>query len=715
MTYCRIMSACLLALSTIVGVVHATAPHPRVRQMIKQGILPEPYYLKHLHELRARGVNAPWAAPELLQKRAMALTPPARSLGPALVPTGTYNALVILVDFSDKAQQVQPAFFDSLVFSITGVSAWDYYQAVSYGNLDIVTVDLPSAVGWVRVDSAYTYYVNGQNGFGVYPQNAQKLVEEAVRAVDDSVDFSKYDNDGNGEVDALFVVHAGPGAEFTGSDDDIWSHAFWLAIPMPVTGGVSISRYSIVPEYWDLDDDDVFDPGEDMTIGVYAHEMGHSVFGLPDLYDRDEESPSNGLGAWSLMAGGSWNGTLGDSPALPDAWSHAQMGYVQPVNVTADSIDQTIVSIETTPDIYRLWTGGAVGNQYFLVENRQQIGYDTALPGSGLLIYHVDESVTSQNDNEWYPGHTSYGHYLVALEQADGLWDLERAWNYGDDGDPYPGYWNNTTFDFSSAPSSQSYSGQVTRVAVANISVSDSVMVADFRLLQPVAPPTIRAINDFPGDQGRVVTIEWLPSANENGAEPPVLSYGIWLLDVADTSTAGWESIYLEDGWWFKVGVVNSLGDTLYTFTAPTFVDSNETGLNLSYFRISAHAKDSLLTSFSAPASGYSVDNSAIAATEAPGTALPGTYALHPNYPNPFNPTTTLRFDLPRLTRVSIIVYDLRGREVVHLVDELMEPGYHQVVWNGRDRSRRDMPTGIYIARLVTPEFTKSIKMVLLK
>ncbi|GAH62031.1 unnamed protein product [marine sediment metagenome] len=63
MTHCRIMSACLLALSLIIGVVHATAPHPRVRQMIKEGVIPEPYYLKHLHELRKAGVNAQWGLP----------------------------------------------------------------------------------------------------------------------------------------------------------------------------------------------------------------------------------------------------------------------------------------------------------------------------------------------------------------------------------------------------------------------------------------------------------------------------------------------------------------------------------------------------------------------------------------------------------------------------------------------------------------------------
>ena len=104
------------------------------------------------------------------------------------------------------------------------------------------------------------------------------------------------------------------------------------------------------------------------------------------------------------------------------------------------------------------------------------------------------------------------------------------------------------------------------------------------------------------------------------------------------------------------------------------------------------------------------------------GQGIPTEFALHPNYPNPFNPSTTVRFDLPEAAEVRLIVYDLLGREVVRLVDERLEPAYHQVTWNGRTAHGIDVPTGIYIARLhttptagVTPQYSKSIKMVMLK
>ena len=94
---------------------------------------------------------------------------------------------------------------------------------------------------------------------------------------------------------------------------------------------------------------------------------------------------------------------------------------------------------------------------------------------------------------------------------------------------------------------------------------------------------------------------------------------------------------------------------------------------------------------------------------------LPAVFRLRQNYPNPFNPHTTIQYDLPVAADIRIVVYDLLGREVVRLVSEHMQPGQHQLVWNGRDAKGRQLPTGLYIVRMVTPGYSKSIKMVLLK
>ncbi len=83
--------------------------------------------------------------------------------------------------------------------------------------------------------------------------------------------------------------------------------------------------------------------------------------------------------------------------------------------------------------------------------------------------------------------------------------------------------------------------------------------------------------------------------------------------------------------------------------------------------------------------------------------------------PNPFNPTTTIRFDLPMDSQVHLIIYDILGREVMRLLDEDRPAGYYELRWNGRDVTGRQVPSGIYIARLLTPEYSKSMKIVKLK
>jgi M6 family metalloprotease-like protein len=458
-------------------------PHPDLLRDIEAGRIERPYVLDHLTDLRKQGIDAPWADTRLNTIERSGAGTFARTLGPASPNAGTWRALVILVDFSDKVSRVTATSFDSLLFGTTTASLRDYYRKVTYYNLDIVTVHFPGGVGWLRAPSTYAYYTNAKQGLGTYPQNAQKLVEDAVAAANPLVDFSLYDNDGNGYVDALFIVHAGSGAEYTGSANDIWSHA-WSTRTAQYVDGVYVRRYSMEPEYWAT--------GGDMTIGVYAHELGHSGFGLPDLYDRD--GSSNGLGKWSVMASGSWNGPggLGGSPSFPDAWSHAQMGYLPITNIAVNTGGKAIPAVEDTPEAFRLWTNGVTGtSEYFLVQNRQRTGYDTYLPNSGLLIFHVDQSITTQNDSEYYPGHTNNSHYLVALEQADGLYNLEKAGNRGDAGDSYPGTKDATNFNLTTTPNSRDYDSLSTSVAVQNISESALVMTADLLVSATAVDPTL--------------------------------------------------------------------------------------------------------------------------------------------------------------------------------------------------------------------------------
>ena len=362
--------------------------------------------------------------------------------------TGTVRVIVVLVDFSDRMMAQPLSHFEELFFS-TGVlpngSVKEYYTEVTNGLIDLTG----QVVGPYRMPQTMATYAHGASGLGGVEPNARTMARDAAVAADADVNFAPYDNDGNGYVDAFIVVHAGAGAEQTGSSNDIWSHKWVLADGEYVADTSKIFAYLTVPE--------------DSRIGVCAHELGHLLFGFPDLYDTD--GTSQGVGNWCLMAGGSWNGG-GDIPAHPCGWCKANQNWVTVQNVTANG-PVNVADVKDSHTIYRLWKDGAASQEYFLLENRQQNRYDAQLPGEGLLIWHIDEAVSS-NTNET--------HYKVALMQADGKRDLENNVNRGDAGDPYPGSANNTAFGNATAPNSQSYGGLNTCVAVTAIGSAGSVM-----------------------------------------------------------------------------------------------------------------------------------------------------------------------------------------------------------------------------------------------
>ena len=437
-------------------------------------------------------------------------------------PNIVYHALVLLVDFTDHVAQVPASNFDSLMFGTTGSTLRNYLSEISYGAFDLQTYNSPSSIGWIRAPQTYAYYVNGQRGSGQYPQSASRMVEDVVRSVNLQVNYSQYDNDGNTIVDGLFVIHAGTEWQVTGNLNDMGTHA--SAIPVTVyLDGVRVYNYSTESEF-------LYSPG-DLTIGGFAHEMGHSVFGLPDFYDTDYSS--NGLGDWSLMANGSWGGNSGDAPAHPDAFSRIVMGFASPIDVGYGPLNIAIPNIETTPTVYKITPDATQPFEYYLVENRRQVGFDISIPASGLCIYHVDGSIRG-NDNEWYPGHIDQGHYEVALEQADNLFSMERRSNSGSTGDVYPGATNNRSFSLLSHPDNIMYSLEYSAVSVTQISDPDTLMHAT--LFRGSSNESMMLTNMNGGETfaaGTTRTIRW-SSANQ----PYPVN-----IDIYRSALTGWERI----------------------------------------------------------------------------------------------------------------------------------------------------------------------------
>ncbi len=423
----------------------AMPPHPDLKEKLKQ----EGKWERFMREF---------------PKKPAGLDSPAPVKAPV---TGVRKAIVLLVDFSDKVATTAQSHYSNMLFSSgtypTG-SMRDYYKEVSYNQLDI-----PGSVsGWYRAPNLYSYYTNGEYGLESrsYPRNAQRLTEHAVTAANPYVDFKNYDNDGDSDVDALFIVHAGRGAEVTGNKNDIWSHQWNTSYPMYVDG-VKVFDYSMEPE--------------DGKIGVFAHELGH-IFGLPDLYNTTpERNPdSEGVGYWCLMSSGAWGGD-GTRPVHLCAWAKLKLGWLTPTVPTTNQNNVLFPNVETNKSIYKLWTDGAPANEYFLVENRQQVGFDGSLPGAGLMIWHIDDNKPT-NDEQWYPGLNPVYHYKVAVEPADGLWELEHNIDSGDAGDPFPGSSYNTAFTGLTTPDSDAYLSGPTHVEVTNISPSSATMTANIRV-----------------------------------------------------------------------------------------------------------------------------------------------------------------------------------------------------------------------------------------
>jgi M6 family metalloprotease-like protein len=364
----------------------------------------------------------------------------AGTIDPALTKRGattTNNVLVILIKYPNEANTFPASDFTSLLngptYDLGCLKA--YYSEVSYGAF---TID-GTVVGFYTASQDRDYYRYGSGTFLEWQRAAMLAREAVVAAQSAGVDFAPFDNNGDGYVDGLFIVHVGPGAE-AGYSNYPWSHSWgiaWAGLSPVYASGKTINAYTMEPEMvW---------AGVRTTIGVYAHEYGHAI-GLPDLYDTDYSS--SGVGDWCLMSFGSWNGPSGDgqSPSHPSAWCKQRLGWLPVNQLYSDVLSCPIDQVETNSACFRIGLALMPSKEYFLVENRQQTGFDTYLPGCGIAIWHVDDTRTNNTDEN---------HRWVDLEEADNNPPF------------YPtNLWIDRTFNGASAPNSNTYSGAATLIQV---------------------------------------------------------------------------------------------------------------------------------------------------------------------------------------------------------------------------------------------------------
>ncbi len=478
---------------------------------------------KHLRPpARVRPFGAPGVLPQGVQ--------------PAAPTPGTHRLLVIFIDFTPSARKgVTEAELAQHFFSgggtYTPTSTKNYWDTVSYGTITMAPANESygtSNNGVVMVTLSYANPLCGGNIGNCHRQ----LTRDAIVASDPWVNYSLFDANGDGYLSTnelhLYIVVAGNEGSFGGNScgtPSTWAHRWSLGfsfqgmlVEAPTVDGVRVGHWRGAPTVGPyqggyLQEGEWHEacpghtPGHKATMGVSAHELGHDLgTGAPDLYDTCDTcgTASFGIGDWGLQGSGSWNWVpiasgnhAGTHPAFPDPWSRWFFGFNSPTAITGPTFNVSLPQIETATGanrgVYYLpnvsvshWddcTGGT--GEYFLVENRQLVGFDAGLPGAGVLIWHIYEGLNTctPNDDEGTspPGNPR----LVVLEQADGLFGLEcysgGQCNSGDGTDPwYSG--NAATFHDATTPNSKFYSGTSSGICVTNISASGATMTADMGL-----------------------------------------------------------------------------------------------------------------------------------------------------------------------------------------------------------------------------------------
>ncbi|WP_341501770.1 M6 family metalloprotease domain-containing protein [Gallaecimonas sp. GXIMD4217] len=365
--------------------------------------------------------------------------------------------LTLLVSFDDV--QIQHDFADLLWGQ--GKTLQDYYLQNSNNGYKVVPVAESEGTqndGQVAVRLSR----NHPNCGGDCPWDMDGVLAEALQAADGYVDFAAYDGNGDGWLapDELSVQYIFAGNEAaTGAEEQaVWGHRWGMT---PVTlDGVKVADYCVFGELqWE----------QRASLGIIAHELGHLMLGLPDLYSYADVG--QGIGDWGLMGGGSWgyvdgvDDQAGDTPAGMTAWSRAATEMVTPL---VQSQDGSFSLSGLTPHQIYLdpYLRGQQLGESLLLSVRHDLSYDASLPGKGLLITHIDP----QGDN------SVIERKQVDIEAADGRTDLDTSANTGDAGDIWPGSTGATRFADDTGPNTRTNLGFVSGIQLANISSAASEM-----------------------------------------------------------------------------------------------------------------------------------------------------------------------------------------------------------------------------------------------
>jgi M6 family metalloprotease-like protein len=425
----------------------------------------------------------------------------------AFPTTGSRKLVCILIGFTDLAFTKTQADFNNLFnqvgYTTDGAvgSVKDFYLENSW---DQFTLSVTVAGPYTAANNMAYYGGNDASGNDLRPR---QLAAEAVNLADAAVNFADFDNDGNGTVDGVYVIYAGYGEEAGASANAIWAHA-WNLITTLTKDGKTISKYSCSSELRST-------TGTGITrIGVICHEFGH-VLGSPDYYDTNYSTNGkySGTGYWDLMASGSWNSS-GACPAHHNAYTkYNYYSWFTPTLLsTAQNV--TINNIEDNKSAYYFNT--ATSGEFYFMENRQQTGFDAAIPGHGMIIYHVDENgidLSSYTINATHPQYM-YPVCANALTNPNSL-----PSSYGmisSTGCPFPGSGGVTEFTDGSLPGSIDWDGNRSNKPITKI--AENTGVISFTFMDATLPGNFIAT----AVSNTNIDLTWTLNSNSN---PVLIAY----------------------------------------------------------------------------------------------------------------------------------------------------------------------------------------------
>lgn len=328
-------------------------------------------------------------------------------------------------------------------------SVRDYYFDNSNGQFDPQF----DVVGPVKIDYS-RYFARKSSG-------AQVLARAALEAANPLVDFSRYDSNGDRQVDMVYFIFSGAGSNYSGNNADlIWPHASTV-IGMTLDG-YNLGRYACSTELYGPEVSSTLD-----GIGTMCHEFSH-VLGLPDLYDTDYDTNGRSIdpGRWSIMASGSYL-NKSKTPCGYSLFERHSLGFATP-RVINEAGNYTIAPVNQGDSPDGCIINSSIPDEYFTLECRAKTRWDEYLPGQGLLVHRVEKTNPKAWETNTVNAASAHNYYelLRATPKKSGTTVTDS------DGDPFPGSGSVTSLTNSTSPSLRSWAKTPTPLVLNDITLT---------------------------------------------------------------------------------------------------------------------------------------------------------------------------------------------------------------------------------------------------